>query len=178
MIEKFSLMLEDKEKSLNQTQRELRTKDRKINELTRELESLQKEKNREMEKLKSTIHQLTAEKDNYLRRVNYLQQQHQTELESVKQDLRREQLHQREANTTISNDIPMNTRTATTVATTPSSISSNSSGSSYERRSGRISASSPSHNNAQIMERISKMRSEVDAMRKKLRNKTNNEFSI
>ncbi|KAG4108411.1 calponin homology domain-containing protein [Neocallimastix lanati (nom. inval.)] len=157
MIEKFSLMLEDKDKSLTQSNRSIREKDKKINELNRQLEALQKEKNREIESLKSTIRNLTSEKDD-LKKVNY---QRQSELESVKNDLRKEQIRQREAN-----------------INTSMSDSSSTGSNGYERRSGRVSASSPTHNNAQIMERISKMRSEVDAMRKKLRNKSTNEFSI
>jgi len=160
MIEKFTLMIEEKEKSLKKSNTDIIAKDNKIKELNNQLEILKKEKSNEIENLKKTISNLTAEKEN-LKKAN---NQHQTELQSVIQDdLKKEQIKQREANTNVSRIDTSNTV------------------SSFEKRSGRTSAHSvhsPSHNNAQIMERISKMRSEVDAMRKKLKNKSTNEFSI
>jgi len=158
IIEKFSLMLEEKEKSLNQSNNDIKEKDKIINELKRQLETVQKEKINEVENLKKTIHNLNNEKED-LKKVN---NQHRAELQSVKDDLRKEQIRQKDANVN-SSIIDSNSTTGY---------------SNYEKRSGRNSSNSPTHNNAQIMERISKMRSEVDAMRKKLRNKSNNEFSI
>lgn len=160
MLERFSSMLEEKDKTLKQYGRDIREKDNKINELNRQLDNIQKEKSREIENLKKTIRNLTDEKDD-LKKANY---QHQAELESVKDNLRKEQNRRRdiisEKNiTVIDNNSSVNLHPV------------------IEKRSGRTSAS-PTHNNTQIMERISKMRSEVDAMRKKLRDKSNSEFSI
>jgi len=149
MIQKFSVMLDDKENTLNQRDREIKQKNKKINDLNKQLETIEKEKELEIENLKMTIRNLTNEKDDLLKS----NRQHQAELQTVKDDLKKEQSRQRD------------------------SMSDTSSNYSFERRAGR-STSSPTSNNTQIMERISKMRSEVDAMRKKLKNKSNTEFSV
>jgi len=198
MIQKYSIILDEKENTLKQYNRDMRSKDKKIKDLNKQFENMVSEKSREIENLRKTINSLTNENDNLIK-VNH---QYQTELQTVKDDLKKEQIRST-VNTPTSNVQSVLDKRSGRASPSPNaqSILENRSGraspspnvqSILEKISGRASPSpnaqsilekrsgrsSPSVNNTQIMERINKMRSEVDAMRKKLKNKSNNDFSI